>query len=331
MTHKEDQNIDNLLSRFYREESSNIKIPDSRRCWQELQQRLGKSEHEQEWAGVFIPPTKPGKKESPYQFVRRYRNLTALAAACLIMVMLLSGMPPVQTLRQVLTGSLHQPGADSAKLMIEDMGEEGQLFIEPKDLPGDTDGRGRASTDDPGEESVMMQREEGEHPPLLDEEPLHPQSIPPGMEKPFPELGTLGAVRELTFDTLEHYHSSLQENRKLASDKLFYLAAPPDGYRFSQGIITKTDTTLSGIRQEFKGPEGTMLIMEQTFLVGVFSDEAIEREPDVYSYDRPNYQFHMQNGSNIKQWIRNDSIITINAALDRTSLLAIFDYLEALD
>ena len=337
MKYKEDQNIDNLLSLFYREEASNMETPDSQRSWQEFRQLLEKGEHEQEWAGVSISPTKPGKKDSPYQFVRRYRNLTALAAACFILVMLLSGMPPVQTLRQVLTGSLHQPGADSAKLMdAEGMAEEDQLYIEPKDQPEDADERGRASTGTEGsgvESFGIMEQESAKYPPVSDEELLHPQSIPPTMEEPSPELATPGEARELTFATLEHYHRSLQEYRGFAPDKLFYLAAPPDGYRFSRGIITKTDTTLSRIRQEFTGPDGTKLIVEQTFLAGAVTmmDEATDRELGVYGDEGPHYHFHIQDGFNIMQWMRDDSTISVNAALDETSLSSISGHLVALD
>ncbi len=334
MIRKENQKIDSLLSRFYREEANNMQIPDRERCWQDFQQLLEKGE--QERAGISIPAARAEKKDSFYQFVRRYRNLTAVAAACFLVVMLLGGMPPVQTLRQVLTGSLSQTGADRAKLMgIEDGTEDELLILEQDGLPEEQAARGDAPTPEPpGAEGFgIMQQEVMETAPLSEEEALRQQSIPPGAgeRELLPQVTVSDETQKLTFDTLEHYNSSLQENREMAPGKLFYLAVPPEGYRFSRGTITKTDTSLSELRQEFTSPDGARLIVQQSFLVDITIMESEPGEKKPEAHDGPEYHFFTQNGSNIIQWIRDDSMIIVNATLDEDDLLYISDHLVTLD
>ena len=325
MIRKENQKIDSLLNRFYQEEADNMEMPDKERCWQDFQQLLEKGE--QERAGVSIPAVRPEKKDSFYQFVRRYRNLTAVAAACLLVVMLLGGMPPVQTLRQVLTGSL--PQADSAKLMgLKETAEEEQLLLQQNGLP-----EGPAAQDaapeaaDDAESFGIMQQDGMEFALLPDKEALRVAE----MEELLPQdMAPAEGVRELTFDTLEQYSSSLHEYRELAPGKLFYLAAPPEGYRFREGIIAITETSLFALQQEFISPEGVRLIVQQIFpVVTTMIDEPAEKKAADYS--EPDYYFFKQNGSNIMQLKREDSMITVNAALDEDSLLSISDHLVALD
>ncbi len=328
MVRKENQKIDSLLSRFYREEADNIEMPDRERCWQDFQQLLEKGE--QERAGKSIPAARVEKKDSFYQFIRRYRNLTAVAAACFLVVMLLGGMPPVQTLRQVLTGSLPQTGADRAKLMgTEDGTKEELLILEQDSLPEEPAARGDAPTaeDTDAESFGIMQQEVMESAPLSEEEALRQQSIPPGAGEIelLPQVTASDEIQELTFDTLEQYHNSLQENRELAPGKLFYLAANPEEYIFSRGTITKTDASLFELRQEFISPEGARLIVQQSFLVDITMLDKPEAN------DRSEYHFFTQNGSNIIQWIREDSMIIVNAALDEDDLLSISGHLVTLD
>ena len=332
MTFKENQNIDSLLNRYYREEGNSIKVPDSGRCWQNFQQLLEKGGQGQ--VGISSPADIPAKKDSFYQFIRKYRNLSAVAAACLLLIMILGGMPPVQTLRQVLTGSLPQMGADRAKFTAE----EELLLLEQNDLPGGLAGQGDVSTaDDAGAESFEIMQQEGvESTPPLDEELLRQQLSPPGageMEELLPQDMAPADTRQLSFDTLASFTSFLQEHRDLAPGKLLYLAAPPEGYRFRQGSITKTDASLTGLSQEFISPEGVWLNVQQIFLVGitVMIDEPTEKALETFAYAEPIYDFFTLNGSNIMQWKREDSVITINSPLDEDNLLIISEHMVALN
>jgi hypothetical protein len=327
---KENQKIDNLLNRFFREEANNFEIPDKERCWQDFQQLLEKGV--QERVGISFPADRPAQKNSFYQFILKYRNLTAAAAACFLLIMILGGMPPVQTLRQVLTGSLPQMGADRAKITAE----EELLLLEKNGLPGGLAGQGDALTaDDTGAESFGIMQQEGmESTPLLDDELLRQQLSPPGAgEMLLPQDMAPADTRELSFDTLASFTSFLQEHRDLAPGKLLYLAAPPEGYRFRQGSITKTDTSLTGLSQEFISPEGVWLIVQQVFLVDitVMIDEPTEKKPETFADEEPVYDFFTLNGSNIMKWNREDSMITINSPLDEDNLLIISEHLAALN
>lgn len=304
MAQKENQKIDSLLTRFYREEVNNVEIPDSERCWQSLQQKMAKAEREgtissiSDRSGPSVPVPRLG-------FIKKYRNLTALAAACLLVVMVLSGMPPAQNLRQILTGS--QPRMDSDAPMI--MG-----------------------TKETEEEPMIMLEKSPSQPP-------HPEPPPAGEEvaprdsfarpegagmNDITQFSILADTLELTFDNLEQYSNALHENRELVRGKLLYLAESPEGYNFEQGLIMKEDTNLLEIRQEFTGITGEQLIIQQIFTV----DPAIMADEPT---GEPVYDFQTYAGINTLQHSRADSTILLTGNLDQEGLSAIFEKLTPLD
>jgi|GEM_PF-4472119 len=107
MTRNDKNKIDRLLLNYYREEASRLNLPDSQRCWQDFQKLLEQNSPDNIDMAISSPPADAVTLKSRiYRFAGRYRNIAAAAAACFLVVMLLSGMPPVQMLRQVLTGTL---------------------------------------------------------------------------------------------------------------------------------------------------------------------------------------------------------------------------------
>ncbi len=300
MTIRENKKVDSMLFHYYREEASNMKIPDQDRCWQDLQKRLEAGKQEQDLPDAFMAPTGSEKKDSPFQFLKRYRNLTALAAACFLVFMLLSGMPPAQTLRQMLTGSPPQMGADRAPEMgIKGLAEETELQVLTPEEEGDADSFG------------IMQ-----------------QDIPPGageMEGLLPEVAPADETRDLSFNAFEQFYISLQEHREFAPGDIYYLSKTPEGYVFSLGVITITDTFLLRLNQEYTSPEGSSLILQQSFYPNMLTRE--ESESSIES----GYHFFTQNGSWAMQWIRDDSTIALSGPFNEDHLLAIAELLVALE
>lgn len=314
---RENKKIDSMLFHYFREEANNMEIPDQERCWQNLQKRLASNKQDQELPGAFIAPIGAEKKDSRFQFLKRYRNLTALAAACFLVFMLLSGMPPAQTLRQVLTGSLPQMGADSAPEMgVKGLAEDSQYLQGQKSMPLEAEVRDGAPAEEADADSFGIMQ----------------QDIPPGageMEELLPEVATADETRDLSFYTLEHYFTSLQEHRKFASGGIYYLSKAPEGYVFNRGIITKSDTSLLELRQEFTSPDGSSLIVQQSFYPDMHTrtEEPAEKEP----YTEPDYHFFTINGSVAVQWIKDASTITLSGPFNEDHLLAIADLLVALE
>ncbi len=358
MTLKEKQNIDRLLNSYFREEARKIEIPDSRRCWQDFQQLLEKSRQDGFCMEDTISAAVPQKKGSLYHFMRRYRSLTALAAACVLGIMLLSGMPPAQSLRQALTGMLPEVGQDNMKMAgTEDEKAEGQM-LELQSIPAEPEGRSGVQDEAQGTESFrMMQTQESTesaplHPaPEKEDELLRQKLAPPGAG----EMGlllhpdaVLEEARELTFNTINAYRSALQEHKGLVRGKIFLLAVPPEGYSFSGAFIYKTDSSLYSVRQEFSSRSGDKLILQQDFFQAV-ATPAAEREEDpgaaveeleifnaakqttTYGYGTPGYQLSIQNGRNTMQWFLEDSAIMITAGLDEHGLLVVSEQLVALE
>lgn len=325
MKHNENQKIENLLSRYYKEEANNIETPDTQRCWHEFQQMLEKVDQEEVRSDIFDSVTVTTQLKSFFRFISKYRNLTAVAAAFVLVVMVFSGIPPAQTLRQALTDTLAEMGAESPMLM--DAVEE-ELTLEQKTLPEEPAERDIAPRDKPASDSFGIMQE--------DEPPLHQPSAPaeeplpgaqealPSDEELLPEVAAPAGASEINTFTLTDFYTMLQEYSDLAPDKLFYVETPDTGYSFNLGTITKTDTTIYSVSQAFINESGDRLTIQQTFKAYPETVSTVTEEPGYY--------YQTQNDTNALHWVQDDSMITITArAMDEDKLRSISEKLEVLD
>lgn len=352
------QNIDHLLNSYFQEEARRIQLPDSRRCWDDFQQLLEKSRQDNLYMDDTLPAAPPQKKGAVYHLMRRYRNLTALAAACVLGIMLLSGMPPAQSLREALSGMLTQTGKPSGTKMAgtaEQRSEEQMVGLHSMPADADTE-LGLQEAADGIKPAGAMEAPGAAAPATLppaltEEESLRQKLSPPGAG----EMGVLyhpesiieEEIAELSFNSLTAYQSALQQNKDLIRGKIFYLAMPPQGYTFRGAYIYKSESFLHSVRQEFLSGSGDILILQQDFLrsdltsaaapdsgdtavPGTVAEDA-DRQAASYEQVGPVYEMLTHNGRHTLHLSLEGSVIRITAELDEDGLLVVAENLAVLD
>ena len=339
MTRNNKNKIDRLLLSYYREEARSLKLPDSQRCWQDFQKLLEKENSDIIDTDISFPSADTVTLRGRIcRFTVRYRNIAAAAAACFLIVMLLSGMPPVQMLRQALTGTLPE------MQMVGPEDKAAEEFVlqtqPPQPLPPPLPSGEPEVFAEKAEEQISIIQGDGAVPALPANDALTQRVVPPGagegMEGLQPPAAAMEEVRESVFDSLQAYRTALREHASLAPGRLFYLAAPPAGYTFSGAAIYKTGASLLGVRQEFIDTRGDKLILQQDFAAPIpatippETDRAAApqlpppqetgEEASVYGIGGTKYTVSTENGRITLHYSLGNSVLMLTAALDKERL-----------
>ncbi len=319
--------FDQLLHNYFQEEARRLELPDTGRCWEDFQQLLEKRGENGLHADEAVPVVGAPQKGIVYLLGRKYKNLSALAAACILGIMLLSGMPPFQSLREAIGGMLPGTGKIAGTKMEWEGAEADAKLAEG--MPG--------AAKAPASLQITQAPE-----------PAAPQRVEEGADTLPDEVGEMGILQRQramiqetnisNYDSLNAYRAGLQESKGLIRGKIFYLAVPPEGYTFKEGTIHKTDASLLGVRQEFSNDSGDLLTVQQDFFEAEITEE--KEEAQVPAGEQPKaaleqskleYELFPLNGQKMLRAVVADSVLTITAGLDEEGLLLVFGKLEELD
>lgn len=345
-----DKDLDRLLKTYFQQESEALTPPSSTQGWAELRTRLENRES----------PALPGETtpllddqrssllQRGYELFKEHKALTSLAAACLLVAIYFAGLPPVDTLRQSFSGITTSSEADEASFRVETSGEqvEAEVFL-PQEAP------------DPGtppeQEAILADVPPGEELHALEievdateapdeardskmETPEHPSEETLARDShPEAEMDmALEATRSLGFSE----HSDLIDSLKglsasLVLDEIWFIQDIPEGFLFTSGVISRSDTMLHSVTQSYASPdEERRLSLNQNFFLS-----AAEAGADYYSLDElampvqvgpyEGYLIRQQQGVKTITWLQEKSVVRLSGQLEDEQLFEIIEALES--
>ncbi|HHT46231.1 MAG TPA: DUF4367 domain-containing protein [Firmicutes bacterium] len=318
------------------------------------------------------PPKKKNIFQRAYNIVwKRHKYLTGIAAACLVIIISLQVAPSSDTsnflqrffsyMSTDMSTTLEGFG-DEAQIRDRDIktdtkyavpaeenGEQKELPMKAGEKERGTGGIGASPS--PAEGAVPRGSAEAESFSLfIDETPDLNHSVQTEISEQGQERAQWQSeedgqsfVKERTMDeeTLQEsvlydrklFISELNNCKHLAPEKIWLLNSVPNGFTFSEAVITQTDTFLYSVSQKYTNEENKVISLTQEFFPNKVPDNTELTTPDSLAHPirvgpYNGYVICEKNGFNTIRWKQDNSIITLSGQLAEKILFNLVDNLK---
>ncbi len=337
MIHLKQRKITKLLRHSFQEEAQNVDPPPCQKLWEELQQRPEFINTANKAEQFFLEQS--NRKKSRQAFWKKQRPLASFIAAGVFMAIFLTRLLPLMNHKDTLlqkydsapdTGSQTESTAldsDATPFTTEnDTAEPAEKFtlrstVEeklPAQPPAETADQaekgqagGPAATFELRERSSPLQEESADNPRLG------------GNPQPPPD--------EHIFKETVPFTAALADAQGLTSEEIWQVKFPAENYNFLEGKITRTDSSLLLISQEFTDKEGHGFSLRQQFTRDIteaereFPAAAALQSPaqplQVGAY--PGYLFRSAPGVYTLTWQQEKSTVALEGQLAEEQLYEI--------
>lgn len=297
--------LDNLIMQAFREEAQKIDVPSSSLLWNNLQQQL----ENWELRKTELEAKDADRKDIPYlradndsmnkkdeaesassqkegkgriRIWRKYRYITGLTAACLILAVIFAAMPGSSGLKKYFPGFF---SANQSMSKVETFESASEDALKTGESANDTSTRARtfsAAPEAAKEEQITgLYAENSEEPAeegAGDLPKYHIASAPEqesiGIREKdisngtFVEIAGMGAEEgpeDIYWYEEEGFHNSLENFSEQINTEILSFTGLPDEYSFKVGTVTKTGGLLQKVYQEFENKDGSILSLSQLF------------------------------------------------------------------
>jgi hypothetical protein len=307
------KHIDNMLRQTFREEAEKIVLPSSDKLWAELQSRLDPHvipELEEKAGFLLAKEAAAEKKYDAYSFWKKHKYLAGIAAACFLTIVISASLVPFSGMKYFLTDM--GKGLGSNRVGQADFMESDDQIV----------GLALECTEE-GTDSFPPPSDTLREPSIKGSEKgaIQSESIP------------FDSGETILFTDLETFVSSLSKIKILSPDEIWQIKTTPAGFRFINGGITKTESYLVNVFQEYEGPEGQSLTLLQEFFhdEGVFDTGIITTDGLTNPLQVGSYSGHLLSkpyGSLVVIWMQDNSRVTLSGQLGEEELFEVLNALE---
>ncbi|MDO9535887.1 MAG: DUF4367 domain-containing protein [Bacillota bacterium] len=328
MIRPKQKHIDNMLRQAFREEAEKIASPPGDKLWAELQSRLDphKIPELEEKAGLLLAKETAEKKYNAYSFWRKHRYLAGIAAACFLTIVVAASTVPSSGMKYLFTEILTfvqgnkvnmEMGIQSDEAGQADLMEsEDQTLQRSLTLGGTEEGLGSGPLPGEGGKESSIKG-------AVEVAPMQIESY--GV--------TFDSGETILFTDEETFLSSLRKSKILSPDEIWQIKGTPEGFRFKNAGITKTESYLINVFQEYEGDDGQRMTLVQEFFhdegkldIGITTADSLTNPIQVGRYSghllRQHYGFHMV------IWIQDNSRVTLSGQLGEEELFEVLNSLE---
>ncbi len=336
MNKQEPKELERLLENFLQEEGSSITPPSSHELWSDFQARLENQTEliETDEANEnVLPNRKSSFKDRSFRFFQKHKAISSLAAACLLFIIIYSGFSQADTLKQLFSSMPAAVSEDEAAPLQVQQARDEQA---PKTAPEPEESPQEART-------VGIEADEGIHTYQDDipgEEPKDDTLDPPPMEaaavEADPENGEPDRVMLLEYTTYSDYFQSLKKRKAHAPDEIWHIEHPLDGFNFTAGVISLSETKVLNVRQDFfSAEEQLQFSLSQTFFQQEeAASNAFEKSEELaFPVQVGPYKGYLIRHSEeffTISWLQENSIVNLSGTLAEERFFEIIESLETL-